>query len=187
MITMSTRLLSCSNCYLCLCFYQPLPQNFPQHSDLVLVQQDLDIIADLRQGSFLNDNKKNHTPKPPLWVSQCNSTAPCQWEMGWVSHGRLFGLYSQPQRDFMLTTTVESWRCIWTARPGTVFQLRGPDVHCSHILLACQDAAWVCNCLPSLPSSPWHASCFPLERKLGLRAGEQLLWWASGLGSHSVS
>lgn len=189
MITMTTNVLSCSNCYICLFFYKPLPQNFPhpQQSDLVLVQQSLEVIADLSQGSFLNDNKRNHMPRPPLWVCQCSSTALCQWKMGWVSHSQLFGLYSQPQGDFMLTTTFEASRCIRTARPGTVFQLRGPDVHCRHILLACQDAVWVCNCLPSLPFPPCHTSWFPLERKLGLRAGEWVLWWTSGLASHSVS
>lgn len=126
-------------------------------------------------------------PKPPLWVCQCSSTALCQWKMGWASHSQLFGLYSQPQGYFMLSITFEAQRRIWTMRPGSVFQLGGPAVHCSHILLACQDAAWVCNCLPPLPSPPCHASGFPLERKLGLRAGEWVLWWTPDLDSHSVS
>ena len=123
-------------------------------------------------------------PKPPPWVCQCSSTALCQWKMGWVSHSQLFGLYSQPQGNSMLTATFEAQRHTGTVSRGTVFQLRGPDAHCSHILVAWQDAAWMCNGLPSLPC---HASSFPFKRKLGLRAGECVLWWTTGLDSHSVS
>lgn len=63
---MTISFLSCSNCYICFCFYQPLPQNFFQPSGLVLVQQCLEVIVDLKQGSFHNSSKRNHMPKPPL-------------------------------------------------------------------------------------------------------------------------
>lgn len=59
----STSLLSCSNCYICLCFRQPLPQNFLRQSDLV--QQGLEVIADLSQGSFLMTIRETTCPSPP--------------------------------------------------------------------------------------------------------------------------
>lgn len=59
----STSLLSCSNYYICLCFYQPLPQNFLLQGDLV--QQGLEVIADLSQGSFLMTIRETTCPSPP--------------------------------------------------------------------------------------------------------------------------
>lgn len=70
----------------------------------------------------------------------------------------------------------EAWGCFPVWRPRCALQ--------SHA--ACL-SGWVCNCLLSLLSPPYHASGFPLERKVideGKRVGGT---WTPGLDCLRIS